>query len=78
MSIQISFVVCRSHFCVSFSNSAVKSALLQQRALEKLREGWAQRGMPELRVRMGLTTGPVVAGNVGSKFRMKYTLMGDR
>jgi adenylate cyclase len=56
---------------------AVRSALLQQRALSRLRGSWAERGMPQLRVRMGLTVGSPLAGNVGSKYRMKYTLMGD-
>ena len=36
-----------------------------------------ERGLPELNVRMGLTTGTCLAGNVGSKLRMKYTLLGD-
>jgi adenylate cyclase len=56
---------------------AVRCALLQQRALARLRVAWGERGMPQLRVRIGLTVGSLLAGNVGSKYRMKYTLMGD-
>ncbi len=41
---------------------AVESALLQQHALEQLRKSWAERGLPQLRVRIGLTVGRVWAG----------------
>jgi hypothetical protein len=48
----------------------IQSVLFSQSFLQ-------ERGLPELNVRMGLTTGIVLAGNVGSKLRMKYTLLGD-
>ncbi|MBF0614712.1 MAG: CHASE2 domain-containing protein [Magnetococcales bacterium] len=34
-------------------------------------------GRPKLNVRMGLNSGPMVVGNMGSKQRMDYTIMGD-
>ena len=56
---------------------ACRAALLQQLALDQLRAVWAERGMPLLRVRMGLSLGRVLMGNVGSSSRLKYTLLGD-
>ena len=52
-------------------------ALDMQKKLIDLRAGWRERDMNELFVRMGLNTGPAVVGNMGSKIRMDYTMMGD-
>jgi adenylate cyclase len=49
---------------------------IQARMVE-LRESWKQRGKPELKVRIGLYSGPAVVGNMGSRNRMDYTMMGD-
>lgn len=45
--------------------------------LVELRDHWAEAGVPQLRVRMGLNSGPMVVGNMGSVQRMNYTIMGD-
>ena len=42
-----------------------------------LREKWRREGKPELNVRIGLFSGPAVVGNMGSRNRMDYTMMGD-
>ena len=49
----------------------------QQEALVELRNSWKKRGLPALKVRMGLHTGDVLCGNVGSSERFKYTIIGD-
>jgi adenylate cyclase len=49
---------------------------MQQRLVE-LRRKWASEGKPELNMRIGMCTGPAVVGNMGSKNRMDYTMMGD-
>ena len=48
-----------------------------QKKLAKLCEKWKAEGRPELKMRIGLCTGHAVVGNMGSKNRMDYTMMGD-
>jgi adenylate cyclase len=48
-----------------------------QKRLDELRVQWAQDGRPQLLVRIGVNTGPMVVGNMGSQSRMDYTIMGD-
>ncbi|MDC0068183.1 adenylate/guanylate cyclase domain-containing protein [Gammaproteobacteria bacterium] len=45
--------------------------------LVELRAGALQKGVTPLVVRMGMNTGTMVVGNMGSKQRMNYTIMGD-
>lgn len=45
--------------------------------LKALREQWKKEGKQQLFMRIGLNTGPMIIGNMGSKSRMDYTIMGD-
>jgi adenylate cyclase len=56
---------------------ACEAALKMKETLAGLREGWRQRRLPLLEARMGIHSGPVVAGNVGSRERFNYTVLGD-
>ena len=56
---------------------ALDAALCQQLRLQELRDVWEAKSLPEVRVRMGLVRGTVLAGNIGSSQRMKYGLVGD-
>jgi len=56
---------------------ACMACIDMQKRLSELREGWKTSGRPELYMRIGLCTGPAVVGNMGSKTRMDYTMMGD-
>ncbi len=55
---------------------ACNTALLMQRRIDELNEiqppGWV-----EVHVRMGVNTGEVFVGNMGSETRFNYTVMGD-
>lgn len=53
------------------------AAIDMNNALIPLREKWANEGRPVVNVRMGLNTGKMVVGNMGSAQRMDYTMMGD-
>src|SRR5690349_15010226 len=54
---------------------ACDAALAQQNALKKLRAEWKTQSLPEIRIRIGINTGNVLAGNVGSEVRLKYTFI---
>ena len=56
---------------------ACYAALENQERLESLREELKADGYPEIRCRIGLNSGPMVVGNMGSENRMDYTVMGD-
>lgn len=65
---------------VELENHAVmacRSAIEQMDVLHKLNEEWRNQGKPELNIGIGLNTGDMVVGNMGSSSRMDYTLMGD-
>ncbi|MDP3586390.1 MAG: adenylate/guanylate cyclase domain-containing protein [Thiobacillus sp.] len=55
----------------------VATALDMQAALPKLNEDFAARGWPEVKIGVGVNTGRMSVGNMGSEFRMSYTVMGD-
>ncbi|MCA9239339.1 MAG: hypothetical protein KDA37_04030, partial [Planctomycetales bacterium] len=40
-------------------------------------ELWQARGVPRLSARIGVHTGAVVAGSLGSRVRLKYAVLGD-
>ena len=56
---------------------AVQTALDMQAALPELNEQFAARGWPEVKIGVGVNTGRMSVGNMGSEFRMSYTVMGD-
>jgi len=62
---------------------ACKTAIKMQENLEILRQGWQEEGdrWPEIvhhmQNRIGICTGQLVTGNMGSEARMNYTMMGD-
>ncbi|MEX2517711.1 MAG: adenylate/guanylate cyclase domain-containing protein [Paracoccaceae bacterium] len=56
---------------------ACRAALDCQVAMDGLRTDWSGRGLPEPRLRIGVTTGRVVVGNIGSVDRLNYTVIGD-
>jgi len=57
--------------------AAVRCALAMGEAMKRLISDWRERGLPAVRMRIGINTGPVVMGSQGSAARLKYTSMGD-
>src|SRR5690625_211716 len=56
---------------------AVQAALAMQARAEQLRDDFRQQGLPEFHVGIGLNTGPMNVGDMGSRYRRAYTVLGD-
>lgn len=59
------------------ARNAVKTGLDMLRKLEDLQKKWESGENPSFSVRIGINTGEVIAGNIGSPDRMDYTVVGD-
>jgi adenylate cyclase len=57
--------------------NAVKCALAMEKEMEQLNKVWEERHLPAVGMRIGIFTGPVVAGLLGGSERLKYTTIGD-
>jgi adenylate cyclase len=57
--------------------SAVECALAMQARLILLNKSLEQRGLPLIAMRIGILTGPMVAGSLGTAQRMEYNCHGD-
>jgi adenylate cyclase len=57
--------------------NAVTCALAMEQAMLRLNDEHARKGLPTVGMRIGIHTGPLVAGCIGSAQRMKYTTIGD-
>lgn len=57
--------------------NAVKAAIEIQRLVAEMNRDAAVRKWPELKVGIGINTGLVTAGNIGSPKRLDYTVIGD-
>jgi adenylate cyclase len=59
------------------ADHAVAAALDMLTALDGLNAGWASEGRPTLDIGVGINSGDMVAGNIGSDTIMSYTVIGD-
>ncbi len=56
---------------------ACRAALTMQATLQELSAGIERRGGPKIRARIGIHSGALVVGNIGSKEQFNYTCLGD-
>ncbi len=59
------------------ARDALLAAIEMLYTLESLQSHFKERGWPEIRVGVGINTGHVSVGNMGSEVRVAYTVMGD-
>ena len=59
------------------ASRAVATALLMQGSAQRLNQDFLKRGWPELKIGIGVNTGQMHVGDMGSQIRRAYTVMGD-
>lgn len=57
---------------------ACSTALAMRDRLRTLRPEWVRLGRPPLRARTGINSGPMLVGNLGSRYRFAYGVLGDQ
>jgi class 3 adenylate cyclase len=57
---------------------ACRAALRVQIKIDELGSTWTKSGKPVFNTRIGINTGDVVVGNIGSAQRLSYTIIGDQ
>jgi adenylate cyclase len=74
------------YYKVDHAEQATRCALAMSECLEQLNcdwessglaQSWHRSGISSIDMRIGIHSGPVIAGNLGSKVRMKYSIIGD-
>jgi adenylate cyclase len=59
------------------ADHAVQAALDMIDELQSLNAAWQTVGRPSLEIGIGISSGPMIAGNIGSEQIMSYTVIGD-
>lgn len=61
----------------SCARHGVLAALQMRHVLKQMNQRWKQQGYPTLDIGIGINTGLVFVGNIGSLMKMDYTIIGD-
>ncbi len=56
---------------------ACRTGLDMLQGVKRLQASWQSRGVPRLEIGIGINTGPMLVGNMGSRIRKNFTIMGD-
>lgn len=59
------------------AQNAVKCGYAMLQKVKELQKKWAKEGKPKIEIGIGINTGEVFVGNIGSVNRMEYTVIGD-
>lgn len=63
--------------CENHAEMAVKSAIEIEEKTNELKRIYEERGLPDINVGTGINTGTCIVGNMGSKSRFDYSVIGD-
>ncbi len=63
--------------CENHAEMAVKSAIEIEEKTNELKKEYDSRGLPDINVGTGINTGTCIVGNMGSKSRFDYSVIGD-
>jgi adenylate cyclase len=59
------------------ADHAVQAAVEMVKELGELNQAWLAKGMTQLDIGIGVNSGDMIAGNIGSSSIMSYTVIGD-
>lgn len=59
------------------AQQACLAALEMGRKLAELKQEWVAKGLPDISIGVGINSGQMVVGNMGSSQRFDYTVLGD-
>lgn len=59
------------------ADRAIMAGLMMMSRVEEWNAERARQGLPEVRIRVGINSGPAVVGNVGTEKRVDYTVLGS-
>ena len=59
------------------AQKAVYSALEMRKQMASINDYFEKKGYPHFKIGMGLNSGPVILGNIGSEKKLDYTVIGD-
>jgi adenylate cyclase len=59
------------------ARDAIRCSLAMVEELGRINEGYSRAGLPTVALRIGIHTGPVVVGLLGSRNKGKYTVVGE-
>ncbi len=65
------------HYNENHATDCCRAAVQCLRTLDMRRAEWASKGQPSFNLRIGLNSGRVIVGNVGSAEKLDYTVLGD-
>ena len=74
------------YYRIDHAEQAARCAICMHESLVRLNqewqrsgkaEAWQRNGIESIRMRIGIHAGQVIAGNLGSRSRMKYSVIGD-
>jgi len=59
------------------ARAAIDCAIAMAESLPELNEVWAEKGLPPIGIRIGIHTGQLMVGMIGSADRWQYSIVGD-